>query len=70
MYTAHLDTSAGYPQIATRFEPDDAAEQDFYIHNITKDIERLTRGELEKVIADLKPETIKRIYAAIVDHRA
>lgn len=26
MHTAYLDTTAGYPQISTRFEPDDDAE--------------------------------------------
>lgn len=70
MHTAYLDTTAGYPQIATHLEPDCEADRAFYIHNITKDIERLTRSELEMVVAELKPETIKRLYASIVDHRA
>lgn len=45
------------------------AEQAFYVHNVAKDLERLTPGELDRVVADLKPETIKRLYASIVDHR-
>lgn len=70
MHTAYLDHSAGYPQIATRFEPDDEADKAFYIHNVARDLDRLTPAELQMVIGELSPETIKRMYAAIVDHRA
>lgn len=42
MHTAYLDHSAGYPQTVTHFEPDDEADQAFYVHNVARDLDRLT----------------------------